>query len=142
MYRLIYKSRSIVKLDQETVKDILHRSQDMNEKHQVSGALIATKTHFLQALEGSYDDVNKTFFRIVHDPRHEEIELVSFVPVSRRLFDGWTMKGFGIFDLNLELEDRLKKKYGDEEGGVKLPCEEWSALSLMHDIRIITDLTI
>lgn len=139
MYRLIYKSRSITELDRETIKDILQRSQELNKKHQISGALIATTTHFLQALEGTYEDVNKTFFRIVADLRHEEIELVSFTPVNKRLFDGWIMKGFGIFDLNLELEDRLKKKYGAEDGGVKLPIEEWSALSLMHDIRIISD---
>lgn len=49
------------------------------------------------------------------------------------------MKGFGIFGLNVELEERLKGKYGDEGGNVRLPTEEWSALSLMHDIQIVTD---
>jgi len=138
MHRLIYKSRSIlVEVDLETINDILERSKDLNRKFNISGALIATRTHFLQTLEGACKDVNSTFFRIVADPRHEEIELVSFGPVSGRLFEGWVMKGFGIFDLNSDLETALKKKFGVEEGGVKLPTEEWAALSLMHDIKLI-----
>ena len=139
MYRLIYKSKSIVELDQETVKDIIQRSQEMNEKRGITGALLATRTHFLQALEGEYEEVNLTFFKIATDPRHEEIQLVSFGPVEKRLFEGWVMKGFGIFDLNLELADRLKEKYGEEEGGVKFPIEEWAALSLMLDIKLIAE---
>ena len=106
MYRLIYKSKSIVELDQETIKDIIHHSQEMNEKRGVTGALLATRTHFLQALEGEYEAVNHTFFRIVTDPRHEEIQLVSFGPVEKKLFEGWVMKGFGIMDLNVELAGR------------------------------------
>lgn len=139
MYRLIYKSKSVVELDQETVKDIILHSQTMNEKRAITGALLATRTHFLQALEGEYEAVNHTFFRIVTDPRHEKIQLVSFGPVEKRLFEGWTMKGFGIFDLNIDLADRLKDKYGEEDGGVKFPIEEWSALSLMHDIRLMAE---
>ena len=27
--------------------------------------------------------------------------------------------------------------YGEEEGGVRFPTEEWSALSLMHDIKLM-----
>ena len=47
------------------------------------------------------------------------------------------MKGFGLFDLNLELEERLKEEYGEEDGGIKFPIEEWSSLSLMHDIKLM-----
>jgi len=139
MYRLIYKSKSIVELDEETVKDIIQHSQEMNEKRGITGALLATKTHFLQALEGEFKDVNHTFFRIATDPRHEEIQLVSFGPVEKRLFEGWVMKGFGIFNLNITLSDRLKEKYGEEEGGIRFPLEEWAALSLMHDIRLMPE---
>lgn len=139
MFRLIYKSRSIlVEIDMETIDDIVQRSKDLNRQFQISGALVATRTHFLQVLEGAYEDVNRTFFRITSDPRHEDIELVSFGPVENRLFEGWEMKGFGVFDLNPDLEISLKKKFGSEEGGVKLPTEEWAALSLMHDIELIS----
>jgi hypothetical protein len=49
------------------------------------------------------------------------------------------MQGFGLFDLDLELEQRLKVKYGEESGGICFPVEEWSSLSLMSDIKAIKD---
>jgi hypothetical protein len=138
MYRLIYKSRSIlVEVDMEMINNIIERSKDLNHRNKISGALIATRTHFLQVLEGEFAPVNDTFFRIVSDSRHENLELLSFGQVETRLFEGWVMKGFGIFDLNSDLEAVLKKKFGVEEGGVRLPTEEWAALSLMHDIKLI-----
>ena len=139
MYRLIYKSQSVSEVDQEMVKDIIECSWKTNEKSKITGALLATRTHFLQVLEGEFAEVNETFFRIVSDPRHQYIQLISFAPAARRLFEGWTMQGFGLFDLDLELEKRLKVKFGEESGGVCFPVEEWSALSLMSDIRAIRD---
>ncbi len=139
MYRLIYKSQSVAEVDQETVKDIIERSWKTNEKNNITGALLATRTHFLQVLEGEFAEVNETFFRIVSDPRHQYIQLISFAPAARRLFEGWTMQGFGLFDLDLALERRLKVKYGEEAGGICFPVEEWSSLSLMSDIRAIRD---
>lgn len=139
MYRLIYKSKSVVEVDEETVKDILRQSKELNKERGVTGALLATKTHFLQALEGDFKAVNYTFAKIFRDPRHEEIDLISFGPCDRRLFKGWVMKGFGLFNLNLDLEKRLEEKYGEEDGGLKFPVAEWAALSLMHDIKIISD---
>ena len=138
MYRLIYKSRSIlVEVNEEMINDIVEQSKDLNREFKITGVLIATRTHFLQALEGDYSSVNRTFFRITSDPRHEDLELVSFGPLEGRLFDDWVMKGFGIFDLDPGLEVFLKNKFGTEEGGVRLPTEEWAALSLMHDVGVI-----
>jgi hypothetical protein len=37
----------------------------------------------------------------------------------------------------LELEKSLKEKYGEEDGGIRFPTEEWSSLSLMHDIKLM-----
>ena len=137
MYRLIYKSKSLIEIDQQTVKDIIEHSQETNKKNKISGALLATRTHYLQVIEGDFEAVNHTFLNIVTDPRHEKIQLISFGPVNKRLFEGWVMKGLGLFDLNLELEKRLKEKYGEEDRGIKFPIEEWSSLSLMHDIKLM-----
>ena len=93
---MIYKSRSTGEIDKESIRDILYTSQEMNRKSVITGALLATKSHFLQILEGDFGLVNETFFRIVHDPRHDKVELISFGPVDKRLFDKWTMKAFGI----------------------------------------------
>jgi hypothetical protein len=81
--------------------------------------------------------VNATFFRIVGDSRHNDIKLVSFRQVDTPLFSEWRMKGFGIFDLNLELENRLKQEYGEEQGSVFLPTTEDKAIALLYDMEII-----
>lgn len=137
MYRLIYKSTSAGPINKKNLRDILYTSMDNNRVEGVNGALIATHSHFLQFLEGSFEDVNATFSRIVKDPRHLDFTLVSFGPVDEALFSEWRMKGFGVFDLNLELENKLKQQYGEEANGVFLPTDEAKALSLLNAIEII-----
>jgi hypothetical protein len=137
MYRLIYKSTSPGPITKENLRDILFTSLNQNRAGGINGALLTTHSHFLQFLEGDFEAVNETFFRIAKDPRHVDIKLVSFGPVEKAIFSEWNMKGFGVFDLNLELENRLKQKYGEEENGVFLPIEETQALSLLYDIEIL-----
>jgi len=137
MYRLIYKSRSSSEITWEMVRGILHASEKENSEHDVNGVLLATETHFLQVLEAKFEDINETFIRIVRDPRHTDIRLISYNVIDARLFAGWGMRGIGVFDFNQELEVKLKKKYGEEDGGVKFPLEEWMALAMIHDINMI-----
>lgn len=139
MYRLIYKSRSSGPVNRETVRQILHSSMEMNRQHGVRGALLATATHFLQVLEGGYEELNETFSRILMDSRHHEIRIVHFAPAGRHLFQDWAMRGFGVFDLNRELEEELREKYGEEEGGIRFPEEEWSALSIVFDVNMMDE---
>jgi hypothetical protein len=79
MYRLIYKSRSVQPLDWKIVKDITSVSEVNNEGCGVTGVLLASRTHFLQALEGNFEDVNAVFRRIVRDQRHENLSLIGFL---------------------------------------------------------------
>lgn len=137
MYRLIYKSRAKSGIDKETFRDILYTSVALNRKHGVNGALIASRTHFLQFLEGDYDIVADTFTRIKEDQRHTDIQLIAFTPVEESVFVDWRMRGFGLFDLNLELEKQLKEKYGVEEGSIRLPEEEQAALAIVEDVDMI-----
>ena len=140
MYRLIYKSRSPSAIDWDTVRNILHTSEQHNKEDQLSGVLLASRTHFMQVIEGPFENVNSTFMRIVKDPRHNDIQLVSFGIIDARIFTDWAMRGIGIFDLNKDLEDRLIEKYGEEDGGLHFPLEGWMALAMIHDINMISDL--
>jgi hypothetical protein len=140
MYRLIYKSRVAGELDWPVVEDILHHSEANNSRAAVTGFLLATKSHFLQVIEGRFEDVNATFFRIARDPRHEAIQLLSYEIVDARLFESWAMKGIGILDANTDLARQLIAKYGEQDGGVRFPLEAWLALSLIYDIRAIQEL--
>lgn len=139
MRRLIYKSRCTENITWETMREILNTSEKNNENSEITGALLASKTHFLQVLEGDFEAVNKTFFAIARDNRHTDIELISFDAIDCRLFSHWGMKGIGAFDFNTELSEKLKQKYGEEEGGIRFPVTEWKALALLFDIEMMDE---
>ena len=140
MYRLIYKSRSVTDLDWDIVRNITDVSEVNNQERGVTGVLIASRTHFLQVLEGKFEEVNATFRRICRDPRHTELAIIAFSVIDARLFDSWGMRGIGAFDFNRSLESVLQKKYGSEEGGIRFPLEEWQALAMINDIKMTGDL--
>ena len=50
------------------------------------------------------------------------------------------MRGVGAFDFNLQIETELKHKYGEEDGGIRFPFEEWQALAMINDIKMTGDL--
>jgi len=140
MYRLIYKSRSATPLDWDIVREITSTSEAANAALDVTGVLLASRTHYLQALEGKFEDVNAVFRRIVRDNRHSELSLVGYSVIDARLFCGWGMRGIGAFDFNRHIETELKDKYGAEEEGIRFPLEEWQALAMINDIRMMRDL--
>ena len=139
MYRLIYKSRSKSPIDWVLIDSILQSSEKNNPESDITGALLATRTHFLQVIEGSFETVNELFYAIAKDPRHDELQLVCFSCVEARVFPDWTMHGIGIFDLNQEIAQRLQHAFGEEDGGIRLPTDEWQALALINEIRQVHD---
>jgi hypothetical protein len=139
MYRLIYKSKSNNVITWDQVKEIMHSSEVQNSELGVSGVLLATSSHYLQVLEGPYETANEIFMRIVKDPRHTDIRLVSFNTIDARIFEAWGMLGIGVFNLNKQLEAELKEKYGMEDDGLKFPLDEWKALAMMNDINLVSE---
>jgi hypothetical protein len=118
---LVYKSRCKSVVDLDLVDSILASSTRNNAANGVTGVLIATRTHFLQVLEGGFEALNETFERISSDTRHDNIQLISFAEIEERRFSEWAMHGIGLFDLNHELAIKLCKKFGEENGNVRLP---------------------
>jgi len=121
LYSLIYKSRCTSAADLDLVNSILDKSTRNNSANGVTGVLIATKTNFLQVLEGEFEVLNAVFERISRDPRHDKIQLISFREIEERRFKQWAMHGIGLFDLNHELTAELCRKFGEENGNVRLP---------------------
>lgn len=140
MYRLIYKSEPISTMDWEQVRHILHQSEKNNEINEITGVLLASQRYFLQVIEGRYESVNKLFMTLAHDPRHTNIQLISFDVIDSRLFAGWGMKGLGLLDFNTDQVEQLKAKYGEDEGDLVFPLEGWKALALINDLKMMQDL--
>jgi hypothetical protein len=118
---LVYKSRCKSVADLDLVDSILASSTRNNAANGVTGVLIATNTHFLQVLEGEFKALNETFERISRDTRHHEIQLISFTEIEERRYGEWAMYGIGLFELNDELAIKLCKRFGEEDGSVRLP---------------------
>jgi len=118
---IVYKSRSKAVADLDLVNSILSSSTKNNSTNGITGVLIATRTHFLQILEGEFEALNATFQRISSDTRHDKIEIISFTEIEERDFGEWAMHGIGLFDLNHELAVKMCNRFGEENGDVRLP---------------------
>ena len=96
--------------------------------------LVATETDFLQVLEGEFEAVNAIFERISRDVRHENVQVISFAEIEKRKFSEWAMHGIGLFDLNHELAIKLRSKFGEDNGSIRLPS---TASEVMDLLRIV-----
>jgi hypothetical protein len=67
----------------------------------LTGALVYDDHWFAQALEGEIQFVEEIFARILRDPRHANINVLSNAVVPARLFEKWSM-GFAARTLKNE----------------------------------------
>lgn len=109
LVRLLYVSRAAPGFDREELVAILRHSQAHNAAQGITGALCFSGEIFLQVLEGGRGAVNRLYNRIAADPRHREVELLSYAEVAERRFAGWTM---GQVDLE-RLNPALVLKYSE-----------------------------
>jgi len=128
---LIYKSRCIGLANWDLVESILVSSARNNSANDITGVLVVTETHFLQVLEGSFEQLNETFERIARDTRHEGTQLISFTEIKERKFTDWAMHGIGLFDLNMELKSSLCLKFGEDNGIIRLPSTAHEVVDLL-----------
>ena len=135
MYRLIYKSKSIARLNRESIDAITLKSLENNADAAIGGILLCIGDSFLQVLEGPFSDVNRIFMKIARDPRHTDVELIIFHAIDKRMFHQWDIKSIGIFSHDSAELAALKEQYGNDDGELHLPSEEWEALALTNDVR-------
>lgn len=95
LVQLIYTSRLI--FDTNTphgwsrVEHIVAQARERNERNGITGFLIVGKDWIVQILEGDKDAVNRTFQRILSDPRHRNASLIDMRVISQRNFTGWSL---------------------------------------------------
>ena len=91
LVRLMYASRAAASVDQEELVAILRKSKANNPAIGVTGVLCYSEGVFLQVLEGGRSAVNRLYNRIASDPRHTQVELLSYAEIGERRFAGWSM---------------------------------------------------
>ncbi len=100
LVRLMYASRATEPVTQEMLVAILRKSTANNPGCGVTGVLCFSGDVFLQVLEGGRSKVSALYNRIVGDPRHKDVELLSYEEIDERCFAGWAMGQANLSRLN------------------------------------------
>ena len=100
LVRLMYASRAVPTLDQDELVAILRQSRQNNPVHGITGVLCCSDDAYLQVLEGGRTAVNRLYNRIAADPRHRDVELLSYQQIGERHFAGWSMGQVNVARLN------------------------------------------
>jgi Sensors of blue-light using FAD len=103
LVRLMYASRAVPAIDHDELLAILRKSKANNPAAGVTGVLCFSGGIFLQVLEGGRSAVNKLYNRITADPRHTDVELLSYQEIGERCFAGWSMGQVNMSRLNPSL---------------------------------------
>ena len=92
MTRLLYFSTRTDR-SQDSIKAILDVSRANNARDGLTGVLVACEQHYVQLLEGDPAPVKRRFQRIMQDPRHERVRIVSCEEAAGRMFPGASLHG-------------------------------------------------
>ncbi len=112
LVRLIYASRAADETDARAVDQILERSRTHNVEHGITGVLCLCQSVrvFLQALEGSREEVNRLYGNIVRDGRHHDVTLLEYAEIGERRFARWQMGRVDMGKVNLSTVLRYSEK--------------------------------
>ena len=92
VFRLIYKSRVARHVRWSDAQAIAARAASRNMELQLTGVLLYTSSHFIQAIEGEERRVREALQRISKDARHSDVEVVLEEQQVPRAFKGWAMR--------------------------------------------------
>lgn len=91
LIELIYTSAAVRDYSDEELADILKKSVQNNQRHDITGLLLYSKATFMQAIEGETDKIDALFEIIKSDPRHRDIEEHLRTQIRERAFSKWHM---------------------------------------------------
>ena len=91
LIRLVYASTAQSGVDLNEFKRILLQAQTNNHRRDLTGMLAFNSKIFLQALEGSRDEINDLYARLMRDPRHKTVTLLNYKEIEERHWANWSM---------------------------------------------------
>ena len=89
--RIFYVSVMAAHTTDLDIRAIVSASTIWNRRQDITGLLLATRTHFAQVLEGRAEAIAAVMERIRSDDRHRSIEILVDVDAAKRQFGGWAM---------------------------------------------------
>ena len=91
LVRLIYASTATAGVGMNEFKLILKQSQVNNHQRDLSGVLAFNSKIFLQGLEGSREQVNELYTRLLQDKRHHTVAVLDYEEIEERQWADWSM---------------------------------------------------
>jgi hypothetical protein len=91
LIHLLYMSTATAPLDASGLGLLIDRAREFNAAHDVTGILLRCNTHYFQVLEGERQEVDGLYARIERDARHTRVTLLTYGPLARREYEGWSM---------------------------------------------------
>lgn len=98
LLRIVYASKANFEYSSESgdkhpaIAEILAQSRRNNQPNNIGGVLCYGDGFFFQCLEGERSSVEHLYDRLLNDPRHRDVTLLSKRPVAQRMFKLWSMK--------------------------------------------------
>jgi hypothetical protein len=89
--RLLYVSRAVGPQTTTVTAQLLAEAQAFNHAHAIGGVLCQGQGLYLQVLEGERSAVNRLIARIMTDPRHQDVQLLSLEEITERRYPDWSM---------------------------------------------------
>lgn len=74
------------------VAQILETARRENRKRNLVGALYYGNGYFFQCLEGKQSEIDALYSKLLRDPRHTELKILSTSTIDRIGFTSWEMK--------------------------------------------------
>jgi hypothetical protein len=102
LVRLVYASRSSGPITENLIEDILAKSRKYNLDVGLTGVLcVCHDDVFIQLLEGSREEVNRLYGKLLRDERHKEVTLLDYAEIEERRFSSWRMGRVDLDKLNV-----------------------------------------
>jgi hypothetical protein len=89
--RLIYQSRALWPAPENALDSILAASVAANARSGVTGALGFSGASYVQLLEGSPQALDALMGKLLADPRHTDLVVLTRSSAGARLVPGWSM---------------------------------------------------
>ena len=96
LHRVIYASEAVGATGASTlsIAQILGVSERNNRRDHLTSCVMFHQGHILQALEGERADLDRLMRRIIADPRHTGVRILSDMPIpARRLHEPMSLCG-------------------------------------------------
>ena len=89
LHRVIYSSESVGATGASTlsIAQILGVSERNNRRDHLTSCVMFHQGHILQAVEGGRADIDRLLRRLLADPRHTGVKILSDMPIPARRLD-------------------------------------------------------